>query len=348
MYKTEDFDFGVPRELIAQEPIEPRDSSRLLVLHRDSGSIEHTHFYNLPSYLEPGDVLVFNDSRVIPARLRGNKEKSPMEEVKIVLLRNFYYTTWQALVEEGEVETGDVIVFSPPEFTGFIDEVGEKVGKRLERVCTIDLSDNRYLDTTGEMPIPPYIHSLPKDKERYQTVYSKIRGSAAAPTAGLHFTDRLMEELINKGVYLAFVTLHVGLDTFMPVLEEDPRDHKMYTEFCQISKETADLINKQRWSGHKIVGVGTTSVRTLESAYYKDSLGDGGEEAYADWTGLYILPGTKVRSIDAMVTNLHYPRSSNLMMVCAIAGYDNVKEAYKEAIEQKYRAYSFGDSMLIL
>ena len=338
--KTEDFDIQVPRDMIAQVPIEPRDHSKLLVLDRRVGRIIHSRFHQLPSFLEEGDCLVFNNSRVIPARLRGNLHGEPMNEIVIVLLRR-REESWEALVEAGEVEEGDDIDFTG--LWGRVKEVGEKVGKRRERIIDLWLSDEAKLENAGEPPVPPYIHGYKGDPEKYQTVYSKIRGSAAAPTAGLHFTDKLLGELRRKGIFLAFVTLHVGLDTFMPVLEERPEEHKMYTEFCQLDESVADLLNARKAHGRRIIGVGTTSVRTMESAHDGDRF-----VPYSGWTSLYILPGYKFKSIDGMITNFHYPRSTNLMMVSALAGLENIRRAYKRAVEKKYRFYSFGDAMLIL
>ena len=340
--ETADFDIQVPREMVAQEPVEPRDSSKLLVLHKDTGEVEHKRFWELPEYLSKRDCLVFNNSRVIPARLRGNLDREPMEEVVILLLRRIEETgTWEALVEVGEVNTNQVIDFKG--FTGTVWNLGEKIGKRKERLIELFIEDESKIDTAGEPPVPPYIHGYKGDPEKYQTVYSKIRGSAAAPTAGLHFTDCLLEELRSKGVILAFVTLHVGIDTFMPILEDEPEKHKMYTEFCQVDIETAKVINETRNKGNRVIGVGTTSVRTLESAHQNGRL-----TAYNDWTSIYILPGYQFRSIDAMLTNFHYPRSTNLAMVSAFAGLDNIKKAYAEAVQENYRFYSFGDSCLLL
>jgi len=338
---TSDFDIQVPREMVAQEPMEPRDHSKLLVYNRGTGKIVHTYFYQLPKFLNEGDCLVLNNTRVIPARLRGNLDGEPMNEIVIVLLNKEYSTTWKALVEVGEVQEEDVI-----DFTGLYGQViglGEKVGKRKERIAFINISDEDKLEKAGEPPIPPYIHGYKGDPEKYQTVYNKIRGSAAAPTAGLHFTVELLETLRHSLIKLAFVTLQVGLDTFMPVLEEHPEEHKMYTEFCNISAETAEFINGVRRSGHRVIGVGTTSVRTMESAHNGKEL-----TSYNDWTSLYILPGYKFKSIDGMITNFHYPRSTNLIMICALIGLEKVKEIYEEAVNVDYRFYSFGDSMLIL
>jgi len=339
--RTEDFDIQVPRDMVAQVPIEPRDHSKLLILDKKTGQIVHTYFYNLPDFLVEGDCLVFNNTRVIPARLRGNLHGEPMNEIVIVLLVELDRGCWEALVEVGEVREGQIIDFKG--FEGNVVHMGDKVGKRRERIIHLILSDDSKLETAGEPPVPPYIHGYKGDPEKYQTVYNKIRGSAAAPTAGLHFTDELMQNLMDKGVFLAFVTLHVGLDTFMPVLEDHPEDHKMYTEFCTMSVDTADLLNARKTYGQRIIGVGTTSVRTMESAH--------NGEAFLPcntWTSLYILPGYKFKSIDGMVTNFHYPRSTNLMMVSAFAGLENIKKAYAEAVNENYRFYSFGDAMLIL
>lgn len=339
--KTDEFDFGVPRDLIAQEPVTPRDSSRLMVLDRGRGQIEHAHFRDLPQLLHQEDVLVLNDSRVIAARLRGHLKGSPMDSVTILLLRDTGADTWEMMVEVGECQVGDFIDFTGS--SGKILSIGEKIGKRKEVLGTILLEDRRVLGASGEMPVPPYIHSLPEDPERYQTVYSKELGSAAAPTAGLHFTERLLLELDKKGVRILFVTLHVGIDTFMPVLEETPEEHKMYKEFCQVSKETAEYLNKAREFGGRVICVGTTSVRTLESAAL-----DGKVTQWADWTGKYILPGYEFQTVDTMITNFHYPKSTNLMMVSAFAGYDLLRRAYEEAVKLQYRFYSFGDSMMIV
>jgi S-adenosylmethionine:tRNA ribosyltransferase-isomerase len=338
-YITADFDFGIPQSMVAQEPVTPRDSSRLMVIRRDSQIITHERFFEVPSYLRSGDALVFNDSRVIPARLKGNKAE--MEPITVLLLRKVGDKSWEAYVEQGSAKKSDTINFTG--FSGKVLEVGERIGKKEETLITLEIADDSKIDSAGEAPVPPYIHGYKGDPERYQTVYSRIRGSAAAPTAGLHFTDRLLEELRQKGVILCFVTLHVGIDTFMPVMEETPKEHKMYTEFCMLSKETADKLNTVKSSGRKIYGVGTTSVRTMESAH------NGKEfKPYSDWTSIYILPGYKFKSIDGMITNFHYPKSTNLMMICALAGYSFAKKAYLEAVQTGYRFYSFGDSMLIL
>ena len=338
-YKTSDFDFGIPTELVAQIPVEPRDSSKLLVLRRASQSITHDRFFNLKNYLKKGDALVFNDSRVIPARLRGNL--GDMEPVTVLLLRKMAGPFWEALMEQGKVKKNDVVNFTG--FTGLITEVKESIGKRGEALVNIHTEDDSKIDNAGEPPVPPYIHGYKGDPERYQTVYSRIRGSAAAPTAGLHFTDRLLEEIRQMGVSLCFVTLHVGIDTFMPVMEATPKEHKMYTEFCVMSTETAEKLNSIRAKGGRIIGVGTTSVRTMESAH------DGKEfKPYNEWTSIYILPGYKFKSIDSMITNFHYPKSTNLMMISALGGYDFIKKAYLEAVQCNYRFYSFGDSMIIL
>ncbi len=340
--KTEDFNIQVPREMIAQEPVEPRDSSKLMVLYRKTGTTSHHTFSDLPDILGPNDVLVFNDSRVIPARLRGNKGNNPMEEVVVLLLNKHKdENMWDALVEVGEVQRDDTVDFKG--LTGFINSVGEKIGKRSEKLVNIILSDESKLEKAGEPPVPPYIHGYKGNPERYQTVYSRVRGSAAAPTAGLHFTERLIEELDHNGVEMYFVTLHVGIDTFMPVMEQTPEEHKIYTEFCQVSEEVANSINKAREKGKKIIGVGTTSIRTMESAHSNGRL-----HKYDGWTSIYILPGYNFKSIDGMITNYHYPKSTNIMMVSAFAGYDNVKKAYQEAVESNYRFYSFGDAMLII
>jgi len=341
--RTEAFDFNIPRELVAQEPVEPRDSSKLLVLDRKSGGIVHSRFYNLPTFLDRGDCLVFNDSRVIPARLKGSLHKEPMAEIVIVLLKEVVDkdNIWEAIVEVGSVEKEDIIDFTG--FDGYVVELLEKIGKREERLIQIYLSEGNKFESVGEAPIPPYVHGFKGDPERYQTVYSKIRGSSAAPTAGLHFTDDLLERLRHKGVKLCFVTLHVGLDTFMPVYEDNPKDHKMYTEYCSIGKEVVSVLKKTKEKGNKVITVGTTSSRTLETASQNGRL-----DTFTGNTSLYILPGYTWKSVDSMITNFHYPRSTNIMMICAFAGYEKVRRAYLEAVEMKYRFYSFGDSMLVM
>lgn len=338
--KTEAFDFKVPPELIAQVPIEPRDHSKLMIV--DVGKRTVTtglHFYNLPDLLAPGDVLVFNNSRVIPARLRGHKGSSPMEEVVVLLLREIEDRVWEALVEKGELGEKDEVVLTPPEFVGKVVYVGDSVGKRGERLIKIFLEkQDLYLEQAGEPPVPPYIHKYTGPMERYQTVYSKIRGSAAAPTAGLHFTNRLLDKLVDYGVTLAFVTLHIGIDTFMPILEEKVEDHKIYTEYCEVPEETCEVIKEAKAKGNKVVCVGTTVVRALETSELRPFFG---------WTSKYIYPGYKFKVVENLITNFHYPKSTNLVLVSALAGTRIIKKAYKKAIEWKYRFYSFGDSMLI-
>jgi len=339
--KTSDFDFGVPRELVAQVPVEPRDSSRLLVLDRKKDKLEHRRFNELPAFLEEGDALVFNDSRVIPARLRGNLHLEPMSEIVIVLLRDLGDHVWEAEVEVGEVKIADIV-----DFTGLYGQViklGERIGRREERLVHIVISDEDALEKAGEPPVPPYIHGYKGDPERYQTVYSRIRGSAAAPTAGLHFTDRLLNELREKGVNLCFVTLHVGLDTFMPVYEDHPEEHKMYTEYCYLGKEVVEVLQKTKEMGKRVICVGTTSCRTLETASQNGRL-----VPFIGPTSLYILPGYQWKSVDCMITNFHYPSSTNLIMLASFVGLERLRAAYMEAVRLKYRFYSFGDSMLVL
>ena len=339
--KTSDFDIQLPKEMVAQVPAEPRDHSRLLVLDRETGTITHKVFFQLPELLEKGDTLVFNNSRVIPARLIGNKEKEPMEKVTILLLEK-KGPYWGALVEVGEVEENEIISFTG--LSARIVSKGDLIGKRKETLVNILLSDEGALEKAGEPPVPPYIHGFKGDPEKYQTVYSAIRGSAACPTAGLHFTDELLDSIRDMGVNLCFVTLHVGIDTFMPVYEDDPKDHKMYTEFCVCPEKTAEIVNETREKGHRVIGVGTTSTRTLESSWSREL---NRIAPYSDWTSIYILPGYRFNSIDSMITNFHYPKSTNLMMISAFAGLDNTKKAYQTAVESGYRFYSFGDSMFI-
>ncbi len=338
--KTKDFDFGIPKEMVAQVPMEPRDHSRLLILHREDGSLDHSNFYKLPEFLSKGDALVFNDSRVIKARVRGIREDNT--DVVILLIRPLEGGSWEALVELGTLEPGEKVFF-PPAYRLSVLGVGARIGKRKERLIEVGPITDTFLDTVGEAPVPPYIEGYKGDPERYQTVYSRIRGSSAAPTAGLHFTDTLLEKLRSKGIRLCFVTLHVGIDTFMPVYEEDPVDHRMYTEYCYLGEEVEDILHKVKREGKRVIGVGTTSCRTLETAS-----SSGVVRRFSGPTSLYILPGYEWKTVDAMVTNFHYPQSTNLMMTAAFAGYGNVRRAYKEAVKARYRFYSFGDSMLIV
>ncbi|MCK5427871.1 MAG: tRNA preQ1(34) S-adenosylmethionine ribosyltransferase-isomerase QueA [Anaerolineales bacterium] len=338
--KTSDFDFYLPTEYIAQEPVEPRDAARLLVLHRGSGAIEHAVFRDLGQYLHPGDLLVLNETCVISARLYARKSISG-GKVELLLLRQKNQHTWEALVGGKRLVTGvRLIVEAGPaaEILAVLD------GPR--RLVRFDEPIEAYLDSAGHVPLPPYIHKTLTDPERYQTVYARRPGSAAAPTAGLHFTKNLIKDLKSLGVSFETVTLHVGLDTFAPVTEEEPGEHQIHTEWCQVRPEVAETINITRRRGGRIISVGTTSVRTLESAAKHAAPGET-VGAFEGPTGLFILPGYKFKVVDALVTNFHLPKSTLIMLVSAFAGRKEILEAYEAAKESGYRFYSFGDAMLI-
>jgi len=340
--RTSDFDYELPSQLIAQVPLEPRDHSRLMVVNRGRGSLEHRRFYQLVDYLEPGDLLVLNDSRVLPARLLGRKAGTG-GKVEALLLRRLKEGLWEALVKPGKrLPEGTEVEFesaSGARLAGRIIARGEH-GIRL-----LHLSEEGLLEKVGVMPLPPYIHRPLEEAERYQTVYARSKGSVAAPTAGLHFTPQLLEAIQARGIGLAFITLHVGLDSFRPVTEADPLQHSMHKEYCEVSEQAAQKINQARVKGGRIICVGTTAVRAVEQA----AIAGGPElQPYRDWSDLFILPGHRFRIVDGLITNFHLPRSTLLMLVCAFAGQDLVKRAYKEAIEHRYRFYSFGDAMLIL
>ena len=333
-----DFDYDLPQELIAQTPVEPRDSSRLLVMDKKTGELEHRHFFNLPEYLKPGDLLVFNDTRVIPARLHGVKTTGAHVEVFLLTRKNA--TDWEVLVKPGKkLQKGAQIKFSE-ELSCEILETTD-FGGRIARFHYEGIFEE-ILDRLGETPLPPYIHEKLKDSERYQTVYNRERGSAAAPTAGLHFTRELLQKIRDMGVEEVFVTLHVGLGTFRPVNESRIEDHKMHREFYTVSQEAADAINKAKREGRRIIAVGTTSVRTLESAGASGEMKAGG-----NWTSIFIYPGYQFRFVDALVTNFHLPQSTLIMLVSALSSRENILHAYKTAVEQKYRFFSFGDAMFI-
>jgi S-adenosylmethionine:tRNA ribosyltransferase-isomerase len=339
--KTSDFDYSLPPELIGQTPAEPRDASRLLVLDRGSGSIEHRCFFEITEYVKAGDVLVFNDSRVIPARLNASKVDSD-GKLEILLLRRVEDNVWETLVKPAKrAKPGTKIQLKTNNskvITGQIIAVGED-GIRMVR-----FSDEELLAETGEIPLPPYIHEPLADKERYQTVYSRISGSVAAPTAGLHFTPGLINKLQERGVECLFVTLHVGLDTFRPVREEDPFKHVIHREYGVLDQATAGRLSLAKAEGRRVIAVGTTSVRVLEAA----ARASEPLQAFSGWIDLFILPGYKFRLVDVMVTNFHLPRTTLLMLVSAFAGKDRLMGAYKEAVAANYRFYSFGDSMLII
>ena len=336
-----DFYYDLPQELIAQTPLKDRTASRLMVLDRKNGTIEHKHFYDICDYLNEGDCLVLNNTRVIPARLYGSKEGSG-GKIEFLLLKRLSIDTWELILRPGKkAKVGSRFVFGDGRLRAEVIEVKED-GNRIVRF-EFDGVWEEILDSLGEMPLPPYIKEKLEDKNRYQTVYSKIEGSAAAPTAGLHFTDELIEKLREKGVKIAFVTLHVGLGTFRPVSAEKIEDHKMHTEFYQVSKKTADTINETRKQGGRIVCVGTTSVRTLESS----SLDDGTVTPGSGDTSIFIYPGYKFKTVDALITNFHLPESTLLMLISALYDRESIMKAYNEAINEKYRFFSFGDAMLI-
>lgn len=336
--KTSDFDYNLPESSIAQTPAEPRDSSRLLVLHRETGEIAHRVFHEIGEYLRAGDLLVLNQTRVIPARIYARKETGG--RVELLLLRRIDELTWEALVGGKGLRVGKMIKVENGPRAEIIEilDGSERLIKFLEPI-------EPYFSQVGNVPLPPYIHEKLTDPERYQTVYARQPGSAAAPTAGLHFTPRLLEELQSKGVKIAYVTLHVGLDTFAPVTEDNPQEHKIHTEWCELPQETADLINETKQTGGRVVAVGTTSVRTLESAA---QVGRDAILSYKGPTALYILPGYEFKVVDAMITNFHLPKSTLLMLVSAFAGRERILETYRTAIREGYRFYSFGDAMLIL
>ncbi len=337
--KTSDFDYFLPPELIAQTPIEPRDRSRLLVLDRASGSIEHRHFCDILEYLNDGNVMVFNDSRVIPARLQGKRAGSG-GSVEILLLRRQEPRIWEALVKPARRLHENAVIEIGPDIRAEIIGAGEK------GIRTVRFSDESALIKAGEVPLPPYIHEPLADPERYQTVYARVTGSVAAPTAGLHFTRGLLAKIRGKGISCLFTTLHVGLDTFRPINEDDPQRHTIYREYGVVPAEVADDLNRARREGRRIICTGTTTVRLIEQAALKSPPGE--ILPFEGWVDLFILPGHRFRMVDAMVTNFHLPRSTLLMLVTAFAGKENIAKAYREAIEKRYRFYSFGDAMLIL
>lgn len=335
--KTSDFDYSLPPEYIAQTPVEPRDSSRLLVLHRDTATLEHVFFREIGKFLRPNDLLVLNQTRVIPARLFARKTTGG--RVEVLLLRREDLLTWECLIGGKGLSSGKKIVIEQGPPAQIID-VLEGPRRRIRFAEPIE----PYFPRAGHVPLPPYIHEKLSDPERYQTVYARELGSAAAPTAGLHFTTRLLTELQEQGIRLAYVTLHVGLDTFAPVTEENPTEHKIHTEWCSLPQETVVAINQARQQGGRVIAVGTTSVRTLESAAARQDL----IAPYTGPTSLYILPGYRFKVVNAMITNFHLPRSTLLMLVSAFAGRETVLKAYEIAKQKGYRFYSFGDAMLIL
>jgi S-adenosylmethionine:tRNA ribosyltransferase-isomerase len=342
--KISDFDYDLPLSYIAQTPKEPRDSSALLILQRDTGELEHTVFYSIAKYLYPGDLLVLNRTRVIPARLLARKQSGG--RVELLLLRREDTRTWECLGGGKGLKAGVRLLLDENGPEAEIVEVLDGARRMVRFARPIEL----YLPRIGHVPLPPYIHEPLKNPERYQTVYARDPGSAAAPTAGLHFTPRLLDDLQAQGVKLAYVTLHVGLDTFAPVTEDDPATHQIHTEWCELLPETADAINQARQIGGRIIAVGTTSVRTLESAIDQSSVVSH-ESLVAPFSGstsLFITPGYQFRIVDAMITNFHLPRSTLIMLVSAFAGRENILHAYEVAKREKYRFFSFGDAMFIL
>ncbi len=339
--KTSDFYYDLPEELIAQTPVEPRNSSRLMVLPRNGGEIKHKHFYDLPEFLKPGDCLVLNNTRVLPARLYGTREDTGAV-VEFVLLRQHGNKLWECLAGPGKkAKTGYKFRFSD-KLTATVTDVLEDGNRMIEFACEGDFF--AVLDEVGQMPLPPYIKEKLKDKERYQTVYSKDAGSAAAPTAGLHFTKEMLESIKAMGVNIAYVTLHVGLGTFRPVKVEDVTQHKMHTEHYYIPEEAAKTINDTRKNGGRVICVGTTSCRTVESCAKKY----GEIKECSGDTDIFIYPGFEFKCMDGLITNFHLPESTLIMLVSAFAGYDNVMNAYNTAVKERYRFFSFGDAMLIL
>ncbi len=342
-----DFDYHLPPEFIAQTAVEPRDRSRLMVLKRESGTIEHHHFGEIIDFLRAGDVMVFNDSRVIPARLNGHKI-STGAKCEIFLLRKLESCVWETLVKPAKrIRTGTKIEISNSDILSGFSLEGEVVEEKEHGVRIFRFSNEELLFKAGNIPLPPYIHEKLPDPERYQTIYSRVDGSVASPTAGLHFTERLLNDIKAKGVELAFITLHIGLGTFQPVREEDPLQHEMHSEYYELSTAAAAQISRARKEGRRIICVGTTTVRTLEqAAEYQDA--NGNLKSSSGWTKLFILPGYKFRMVDIMLTNFHLPRSTLLMLVSAFAGHEILMQSYNEAIKEQYRFYSLGDAMLIL
>lgn len=339
--KTSDFWFDLPEELIAQTPLQQRDSSRLLVLDKVSGEVTHRHFYDILDYLNPGDCLVMNDSRVLPARLLGHRPTGGA--VEVLLLRDLGDKKWECLCKPGrKMQVGHQVIFGDGELTATVVEVQETGNRIIEfHYEGIFLE---VLERLGKMPLPPYIKAELADQERYQTVYSREVGSAAAPTAGLHWTKELLQKARDKGVKTAFVTLHVGLGTFRPVQVDDVLNHHMHAELCMISAETAEILNKTKAEGGRIICVGTTSCRTLESLVNDD----GSFEAASKWTEIFIYPGYTFKAMQGLVTNFHLPESTLVMLVSAFAGKEHVLAAYDEAVRERYRFFSFGDAMLIV
>lgn len=339
--KTHDFYYDLPEELIAQTPLEKRDTSRLMVLGRKSGEVTNKHFYDIIDYLQPGDCLVMNDSRVLPARLLGHRPTGGA--VEVLLLRDLGNKRWECLCKPGrKMQVGNEVIFGDGELTATVAEVKEDGNRVVEfHYEGIFLE---VLERLGKMPLPPYIKAELQDQERYQTVYSREVGSAAAPTAGLHFTNELLDKIRQKGIKTAFVTLHVGLGTFRPVKAENILEHHMHSELCMMSGETAAILNETKRAGGRVICVGTTSCRTLESLVNED----GSFEAKSKWTEIFIYPGYTFKAMDGLITNFHLPESTLVMLVSAFAGREHVLNAYEQAVAERYRFFSFGDAMCIL
>ena len=339
--KVEEFDYNLPEELIAQKPLEQRDSSKLLVLDKKTGEVEHKHFYDILNYLEKGDTLVLNDTKVLPARLIGEK-KETKAVIEILLLKNIKDDDWECLVKPARrIKVGTIVSFGNGKLKAKCIKEEDEGIRHFTLIYNGILLE--ILEELGTMPLPPYIHEKLNDQSRYQTVYAKEVGSAAAPTAGLHFTNELLEEIKAKGINIAYVTLHVGLGTFRPVSVETIEEHEMHSEYYQMTKEVAELLTKTKNENHKIIAVGTTSTRTLETIMTKY----GEFKECNGWTNIFIYPGYKFKAIDNLITNFHLPKSTLVMLVSALAGKENILNAYNEAIKNEYRFFSFGDAMLI-
>ncbi|MCM3002619.1 tRNA preQ1(34) S-adenosylmethionine ribosyltransferase-isomerase QueA [Priestia koreensis] len=341
--KIDLFDFNLPEELIAQTPLEKRDASRLMVVNKETGELHHEHFHNIIEHLNEGDCLVLNDTRVLPARLFGTKDETGAN-VEVLLLKQEEGNEWETLVKPARrIKVGTTITFGDGRLTAVCTREGDQGGRHLE--FKYEGIFYEILEQLGEMPLPPYIKERLDDRERYQTVYAREEGSAAAPTAGLHFTEELLEKIKQKGVHVAFITLHVGLGTFRPVSADTIEDHDMHAEFYQMSEGTAALLNKVKEEGGRIVSVGTTSTRTLETIA---TAHDGKFVASSGWTSIFIFPGYEFKGINGMITNFHLPKSTLVMLVSALAGRENILHAYNTAVEERYRFFSFGDAMLII
>jgi len=339
--ETKDFDFYLPEELIAQTPLENRDHSRLMVLDKETGKIEHKHFYDIIDFLNKGDCLVLNNTRVLPARLIGEKQETG-GKIEFLLLKRVELDTWEALVKPGKkAKIGSRFTFG----NGLLHTEVIGIGDEGSRIIKFEYKGvfEEILDELGQMPLPPYITEKLEDKERYQTVYSKNQGSAAAPTAGLHFTNELLSKIESKGVKIAYITLHVGLGTFRPVKVDKIEEHKMHSEFYIIDDETANIINDTKKQGNKVITVGTTSTRTLESVANKDGI----IKPSSGWTDIFIYPGYDFKIVDNLITNFHLPESTLIMLVSTLAGQEKTLNAYKTAVEERYRFFSFGDAMFI-